>query len=212
MQSTQVHLLKLPIFMCLCWRSDCKKNGPDLLARVHCQKLTKVKDLVKKAEMFGPTRRDMYTMYTIEWPKGTASDTHPHLSDRLHNLCRIAWPLGRPNPLRHQDTDSSWSMWPKEGYPHQLLRDTHTGEDGHNLYRRRRADDVGFTTMLQIRDSPQVECPIVHCWVSQAHSMFTSMLSFVTQQIHLQDVNKASDAAIFGPQSRQMMVTQLVGS
>ncbi|GFQ83182.1 ATP-dependent DNA helicase PIF1 [Trichonephila clavata] len=89
-------------------------------------------------------------------------------------------------------------------YPRDFLKETQTGRDGYPLYRRRRPEDGGFSTVINIRHSEVVVdnrwivpyCPLLsrifcaHINVEYCNS--TKSIQYVCKYI-----NKGSDMAVF---------------
>jgi hypothetical protein len=93
-------------------------------------------------------------------------------------------------------------------YPHDLVLETQTGEDGYPVYRRRKPGDCGFTAMLKMWVGTSFqEIKINNCWVVpynpllskmfQAHINVESCQSVKSIKYICKYVNKGSDQAVF---------------
>ena len=132
----------------------------DLLARVFKQKLIKMMNIITKTHIFGPVR---CWMYSIEWQKRGLPHAHILIwlldkikPDQIDNVISAEIPDKQQDPrlfevVMHNTIHGPCSSINPNSpcmkdnkctkrYPSQLLHDTHTGDDGYPLYRRRSPD------------------------------------------------------------------------
>jgi hypothetical protein len=141
----------------------------DLIARVFKQKQSKLIDVITMDRVFGVPR---CWMYTIKWQKRGLPHSHNlfWLADRIHptqiddisaelpdptrdpelfavvtkNVIHSPCELLNPNSPRMKDGKCT------KNYPRKLIKETQTGNDCYNVYRRQAPEDGGFTTTLLI--------------------------------------------------------------
>ncbi|GFR18634.1 helitron_like_N domain-containing protein [Trichonephila clavata] len=161
-------------------------NRHDLLARVFHGKLKILMNLITKGKIFGVAQ---CYMYTIEWQKRGLPHAHilVWLQETL-NVHKVDDFISAEIPNPEEDTErfncittqmvhgpcgiiNPFSPCMKNGrctkrYPRDFLKETQTGRDGYPLYRRRRPEDGGFSTVINVRHSEVVVitsglCPIL---------------------------------------------------
>ncbi|GFR11179.1 ATP-dependent DNA helicase PIF1 [Trichonephila clavata] len=152
------------------------QNRHDLLARVFHGKLKILMNLITKGKIFGVAQ---CYMYTIEWQKRGLPHAHilvwlqetldvhkvddfisaeipnPEEDPELFNCITtqmVHGPCGVINPFPPCMKNGRCT----KRYPRDFLKETQTGRDGYPLYRRRRPEDGGFSTVINIRHSEVV--------------------------------------------------------
>ena len=201
----------------------------DLLATVFRQKLIKLMNIITKSHVFGPTR---CWMYSVEWQKRGLPHAHILIwlkdkikSDQIDSVISAELPGPQRDPrlfeiiVKNMVHGPCGSVNPnspcmKDGkctkrYPRQLMQDNQTGEDGYPLYRRRRPDDGGFKTKLNMKIGNSIQeieidnkwivpyCPLLSR-IFQAHINVEYCNSVKSIKYVCKYVNKGSDQAMFG--------------
>ncbi|GFQ71286.1 helitron_like_N domain-containing protein [Trichonephila clavata] len=181
-------------------------------------------NLITKAKIFGVAQ---CYMYTIEWQKRGLPHAHilVWLQEALH-VHKVDDFISAEIPNPEEDPElfncittqmvhgpcgviNPFSPCMKNGrctkrYLRDFLKETQTGRDGYPLYRRRRPEDGGFSTVISIRHSEVVVdnrwtvpyCPLLsrmfcaHINVEYCNSI--KSIKYVCKYI-----NKGSDMAVF---------------
>ncbi|XP_067931940.1 uncharacterized protein [Watersipora subatra] len=201
----------------------------DVVAKVFHLKLKQLMDYITTGAIFGAVPCHMYT---IEWQKRGL----PHaniliwLCDRIRPE-QVDCVISAEIPNRVEDPElfeivtkhmvhgpcgqlNPGSPCMKDGtctkkYPKALIKDTVTGIDGYPLYRRRSADDGGFTkqhTLRAVGEAYEITldnrwivpyCPLLSK-VFNAHINVEFCNSVKSIKYICKYVNKGSDQAVFG--------------
>ncbi|XP_055527993.1 uncharacterized protein LOC129720539 [Wyeomyia smithii] len=200
----------------------------DLIARVFKQKLSILLQLITKSHVFGELNA---WMYSIEWQKRGLPHSHMlvwlknhiHGSDvdkvisaeipnkeidpELYGVVTsqmVHGPCGTLNPNSPCMVNGKCS----KGYPKQYLSETMSGNDGYPQYRRRKPEEGGFCTKMQMKTSQGFhEVEIDNRWVVpyspllskifHAHINVESCHSVKAIKYMCKYVNKGSDQAVF---------------
>lgn len=197
----------------------------DITARVFKQKVTRLMDLITKNHIYGETR---CWMYSIEWQKRGLPHAHiliwlkekivstqidsfisaelpdPEEDPELFEVIRknmVHGPCGALNPNSPCMKDGKCT----KRFPRQMLQETQTGNDGYPLYRRRKPEDGGHTTTIEVNN---VDVDIDNRWIVpytpllsktfKAHINVESCMSVKSIKYICKYVNKGSDMAVFG--------------
>lgn len=208
----------------------------DLTARVFNQKVIKLMDLISKNHIFGETR---CFMYSIEWQKRGLPHAHILVwmkekiqTDQIDNIISAELPNHTEDPILFEIISKNMIHGPcgtinmsspcmKDGkcqkrYPRAMIHETQTGGDGYPLYRRRKPDDGGHTTIIKINNT---EFEIDNRWVVPYNPLLSKMFkahinvelcnSVKSIKYICNYINKGSDMAVFGLSDRNTPVDEI---
>lgn len=201
----------------------------DLIARVFRQKLIKLMHIIKKGEIFGQVRCDMYT---IEWQKRGLPHAHIliWLCDKIHmNQIDSLISAELPNPVEDSMLFEIVTTQMVHGpcgainpnaqcmnqgkctkkFPRNFLHETQAAHDGYPLYRRRKPAEGGFTGNKKLPGGQEYQidnrwivpyCPLLSkIFIAHINVEFCNSVKAI--KYICKYVNKGSDAAMFGLQS-----------
>uniref|UniRef100_A0A0L8GN26 ATP-dependent DNA helicase n=1 Tax=Octopus bimaculoides TaxID=37653 RepID=A0A0L8GN26_OCTBM len=188
-------------------------------------KLAKLMTLIKKGQILGPVKCDMYT---VEWQKRgnphahiliwlatkinsndvdaiiSAEISNPVIDHELYDIVSmnmIHGPCGMGVDGHHACLQNGSCS---KGFPKQFVDETRTNGDRYSLYRWRRPENSGFTTTVKGSkvDNRWVVpyCPLL-LKIFNAHINVEFCSSVKAIKYICKYINKGSDAAVFGLQS-----------
>ncbi|KIH47189.1 hypothetical protein ANCDUO_22754 [Ancylostoma duodenale] len=196
----------------------------DLIARVFNQKLTNLMDVIIKSHIYGETRCWLYSVewqkrglphaHILIWLKGKIHPTqiddiiseeipNPEQDPGLFEIVTknmIHGPCGPLNPNSPCMKDRKCS----KRYPREFIQETHTGNDGYPLYRRRKPGEGGFAAVVKVRmNNQQTEIEVDNRWVVPYSPLLSKMfeahinVEYCNSVKSCKYVNKGSDMAVF---------------
>eukprot|EP00106_Octopus_bimaculoides_P009294 XP_014776736.1 PREDICTED: uncharacterized protein LOC106873752 [Octopus bimaculoides] len=196
----------------------------DLLARVFRLKLQKLMDLIKRGQIFGSVKCDMYT---VEWQKRGLPHAHILLwlsskinSNNIDSLISAELPDPAVDPDLFQIVRSNMIHRPfgygfnihspcfrdskcTKGFPKKFKLHTQMGNDSYPLYRRRRPEDSGLMVKVEHHkvDNRWIVqfCPLLSK-AFNAHINVEFCSSIKTTKYVCKYINKGTDAATFSLQ------------
>lgn len=167
-------------------------DRPDIISRVFKEKLKAFMNVITDGQIFGEVR---CRVISIEWQKRGLPHAHiliwtvkkimPEQIDQiisaeipnpiedplLFDIVRknmIHGPCGRWNPNSPCMKDKNCS----KRYPRELIQDTQTGIDGYPLYRRRKPENGGHTTIIKVKG---IDVVIDNRWVVPYNPLLSKM-------------------------------------
>jgi hypothetical protein len=196
----------------------------DIISRVFHLKLKKFMHVLKNKYIFGDV--NCY-VYSVEWQKRGLPHCHILLwlqtkiqPDEIDKIISAKIPNKDRDPILNEIVCKNMIHGPcgelniispcmnngkcSKKYPHKLVKDTQTGDDGYPTYRRRSPDDGGYTAILKVRGQTKIVvdnrwvvpyCPVLsrcfnaHINVEYCHSV--KAIKYICKY------NKGSDRATF---------------
>lgn len=201
----------------------------DIISRVFHLKLKKFMYVLKNKYIFGDV--NCY-VYSVEWQKRGLPHCHILLwlqtkiqPDEIDKIISAEIPNKDRDTILYEIVCKNMIYGPcgelnirspcmnngkcSKKYPHKLVKDTQTGDDGYPTYRRRSPDDGGYTAILKVRGQTEIVvdnrwvvpyCPVLsrcfnaHINVEYCHSV--KAIKYICKYI-----NKGSDRATFSDSS-----------
>ena len=198
----------------------------DIVARVFKQKLTRMMDLFKKLQVFGPLNA---YMYSIEWQKRGNPHAHillwlknkihasdidniisaelpnPEEDEELYDIVKANMIHGPCGKDLNKDAPCMRNGKCSKQYPRPFRAETETGKDGYPAYRRRHPNDEGRHTTIKMAKGKVVTitnqwivpyCPFL-TKIFNAHINVEWCNSVKSIKYVCKYVNKGPDSAMF---------------